>query len=394
MRRRVVRWLAVLAVAAIVAAAIGIVLMRGEPEPPRFAEFIGDRSCLQCHQQQRAFEGTAHHRTSAPAGAGTIAASFAPGENTLGTPNPGLRYRMEAHPDGFFQTAVVGEPPDTTTITKRIDLVIGSGRKGQTYLYWDSGNRLYQLPISYWTALRAWISSPGYPEGVVNFHRVVAPRCLECHATHLEPVGDTIESNRYDREKQVLGVTCEKCHGPGREHVERQGSVLGRLMGNAVVNPAELPRTRQLEQCAQCHGGIGEPAAPAFSYRPGEPLQRYLHLSPPPNPDEVVDVHGNQVALLMRSPCFQGSNMTCSTCHDVHRTQRDAAAFSARCLTCHQAQSHEPVPAGGPSLATGCVDCHMPELPSSAIVSVRDAKQVRPRVRTHWIRVYSEEERR
>jgi hypothetical protein len=42
--------------------------------------------------------------------------------------------------------------PYTTEHTERFDYVIGSGGKGQTYLYWK-GDLLFQLPVSYWTEL-------------------------------------------------------------------------------------------------------------------------------------------------------------------------------------------------------------------------------------------------
>ncbi len=71
------------------------------------------------------------------------------------------------------------QPPQQKTRTERIDIVTGSGIKGQTYLYWK-GDQLFQLPVSYWTDLKRWITSPGYTEGVANFDRPIVPRCLEC----------------------------------------------------------------------------------------------------------------------------------------------------------------------------------------------------------------------
>ena len=107
-----------------------------------------------------------------------------------------------------------------------------------------------------------------------------------------------------------------------------------------IVNPAKLSRDRQVDVCAICHAGIGTaPLAPAFSYIPGEPLQDYINLGTP-DPNAKIDVHGNQVMLLQRSRCFQSSPaMSCSTCHNVHVPQRDAAAFSSHCLSCHKAES-------------------------------------------------------
>lgn len=376
-----------------VACVVAVLVLWRRPEPQVHppidpAAYVGTNTCLSCHQDKKSFLGTAHHLTSALATGSTIAGSFHEGQNVLKTSNPYVYFRMDSTEDGFVQTAVEGMPPDTQSVSRQFDLVIGSGRKGQTYLYWEDGDRLFQLPVSYWTSLRAWVNSPGMREGVVNFNRFVTPRCLECHASAFESLPDSSSfANRYNPANYILGVSCEKCHGPGGEHVARQSSWRSRLAGSAIVNPADLSRQRQVEGCALCHGGIGEPQAPAFSYRPGEPLENYLHLSPP-IPGEDIDVHGNQVALLARSPCFQSSDMTCSTCHNVHQPQRNAAAFSSTCLSCHKVQSCGLFPERGHELARNCVDCHMPNLPTGQIVSRNDGMTTQPKVRSHWIKVY------
>ena len=109
--------------------------------PPVAADYVGDSACLACHTERRTFLSTAHHLTSTQASLATVHGSFAPGENVVPTSNPYLHYRMEARPDGLYQSAVIEQPPDT--ITRPFDLVIGSGRKGQSYLYWK-GDRLFE----------------------------------------------------------------------------------------------------------------------------------------------------------------------------------------------------------------------------------------------------------
>jgi hypothetical protein len=126
---------------------------------------------------------------------------------------------------------------------------------------------------------------------------------------------------------------------------------------------------------------------PSFSYVAGNRLEDFVALTQPP-PNAPVDVHGNQVALLQRSRCYQASQMTCLTCHDVHATQRDTKQLSGRCLTCHQEQSCKLFPAQGHALAGRCVDCHMPVQASNVIVSSLEGTQQRELVRSHWIRVY------
>jgi hypothetical protein len=82
--------------------------------------------------------------------------------------------------------------------------------------------------------------------------------------------------------------------------------------------------------------------------------------------------------------------MTCLTCHDVHRQQRNVAELSGRCLTCHQEQSCPLFAKQGHALAGRCVDCHMPLQSSKLIVSSLEGKQEQAQVRNHWIRVYPE----
>ena len=356
--------------------------------------FVGDEKCLSCHPKQKEFPRTAHHLTSRQATRDSIAGSFAPGKNVLKTPEPELQYRMEARADGFFQTGVVGTPPDTVTTAQRFDLVIGSGRKGQTYLYWGRGaeggeaDRLFQLPVSYWTEIASWVNSPGYGDRVLDFSRPVLPRCLECHATYAEALEDPNAASRYLRASLVVGVTCERCHGPGAEHAA-VNSVPGRKpLDHAIVNPAKLPRDRQLALCSLCHGGVGVGKTPVFSYKVGDALAEHLQLESP-KPEEPLDVHGNQVELLERSKCFKSSDMTCSTCHDVHLPQRSVVDFSARCLTCHKVESCGLFPRRGRTLTGKCVDCHLPNQTSNVIFSTHAGTRIRPKVRNHWIKVYS-----
>jgi hypothetical protein len=383
---RIGRWVAALSLALTAALAALLIGARHRPEPVTASNSVGDATCVSCHRQHASFDGTAHRLTSRPPTRAAIAASFTEGENVLRTSNPALSYRMDSTAAGFTQTARLGEPPNVVEHSEKISLVIGSARKGQTYLY-AHGDQLFELPVSYWTSIGRWINSPGYFDGSMNFARPVTPRCLECHATWFKAVPDARVSNRYDTSTApMLGITCEKCHGSGAAHLARQRSPM-RVVGPAILNPARLERARQIDGCAQCHGGAGRLADAAFGYLPTKPLASHLTLDRP-SPGSAVDVHGNQVALLERSKCFRASNMTCTSCHDVHRTQRDPRELSGRCLTCHQAQSHKPLPTQAQPLAGRCVDCHMPLQSSNLIISEHEGRSERPQVRTHWIKVY------
>jgi Cytochrome c554 and c-prime len=380
--------------------------LKNERLTPR-RDYIGDAVCSQCHQDKvESYNKTAHHLTSQLAKKDAIVGNFAPGSNTMATANPNLSFRMDEKGNDFFQTAIWGLPgasatavpfssptSGTRTRTERLDLVIGSGGKGQTYLFWED-DALFQLPVGYSTVYHQWINSPGYADGTADFQRAIVPRCLECHATYFESVFPGTDSNEYDTKNFVLGVSCESCHGPGRKHAESYNSNSPIHRASTIINPAKLSPARRADVCAQCHGGPGErEILPAFSYVPGQPLAKYIDLGPIDSAVDV-DVHGKQGKLMMRSRCYLlSASMNCSTCHDVHKTEPDLAAMSEHCLSCHKVQASVTHAKVGDGIMTNCIDCHMPMLESKVVSLDVNGKSVRPRFRSHWIKIYSETER-
>jgi len=353
------------------------------------AGYAGDEACQACHRvQSEAYIHTAHHLTSQLAGPSSILGTFGPGENGLRTANPALHFEMEAKDGAYFQTAIAGFPYMSVR-AERMDVVVGSGHRAQTYLYWR-GDQLFELPVSYWLEGSAgWVNSPGYQNGLANFGRTIPPRCLECHASFIQATALGTFDNHYDRASLVPGVACETCHGPGKEHIALHAPGSQAKTGQAILNPATFPRDRQIDLCALCHNGIErQQLGPAFSYVPGQPLANYLQPNPMDNTTRP-DVHGNQVGLLKRSRCFLSSaTMTCTTCHDVHAPERDAASYSGRCLQCHQVTGCGMYKTMGKQIATNCIDCHMPLLTTSAIVATRGDESIGTKIRTHWIKIY------
>lgn len=363
--------------------------------------YVGDAACLPCHKEQSiSYRRTAHHLTSRPANKDTILGSFSSASNVLMISNsettdtdPRLYFLMEAKRDGFYQTAIAEQGSQRLTRSERIDIVVGSGVRGQTYLYWH-GDQLYELPVSYWTDGHQWINSPGYKNGTANFARRADPRCLECHTTYIRATSTDPQMNLYDKTSLTMGISCESCHGPAAKHVAKEKEASVQSSGSTlhtILNPANLGRDLQVDQCALCHNGTqSQELLPAFSFRPGERLDRYFA------PDlsaliEQPDVHGNQVGLLKRSRCYLSSpSMTCSTCHDVHAPQHTAAEYSNRCLNCHQWQSCGISQKIGSGIMHNCIDCHMPLIQTNAIVSETSNKVLRTSIRSHWIKIYSD----
>ena len=360
-----------------------------EKKPPARLDYVGDQVCRSCHLEKwNTYAQTAHHLATSWPSPRTMKGSFTPDTNVLKTLNPYLSFKMTQTGDGYFQSAEEAlSATKKVSRTERIDIVAGSARKGQSYLFWK-GDQLFQLPVTYWTETDSWVNSPSYPDGSPHFDKAIIPRCLECHASYFEWLPPPV--NRYRKSSLMLGIFCEKCHGPGREHVARHHlkATLPAGTSEAIVNPARLARDRQIDVCGLCHSGNGTPIQPALSFLPGDSLDDYLDI-PFVGPEDAVDVHGSQVQLLKRSKCFQSTTtMTCTTCHDVHKPQVDAAAFSPRCLTCHEAKQCGEFAKLGEQGTRNCIDCHMPLQESRVLFSNTNGKKLMPLVRNHQIGIY------
>lgn len=361
-----------------------------------FEMFAGSAKCATCHKDiYEKHIRTGHYLTSQPALEKYIRGSFEPGKNTYAY-SPVTTVAMEKRDSGFYQVVY---QRGQEKYALHFDMVTGSGAKGQSYLYWKN-NRLSQMPVTYYTAANQWANSPGFPSKVV-LNRPITSRCLECHSTFAETISAPgIEPEEFDHSRMLLGVDCEKCHGPGVNHVEFQTKNPADTNGKYIINPATLTRKQNLDLCGLCHGGVLAKIKPSFEYTVGDTLSNYFAEKNISNatPDyDNIDVHGNQYGLLKASKCFTMSDMTCNSCHNTHENERGKKAlFSRRCMTCHNAEHNnfcKMSPTPGVSITSNCIDCHMPAKPSRAITLLLPGANVPTAalVRSHFISIYPEE---
>jgi hypothetical protein len=359
-----------------------------------FKKFAGSQSCANCHKD--IYEKnllTEHHHTSTLPSENSITGSFEEGKNVFVFDGLNM-IKMEKRDSGFYQVHY----SNGNEIRKaKFDIVIGSGRKGQSYLNWLN-ERLVQLPITYFSPVGQWSNSPGYPPDKIVFNRPITSRCLECHSTYFEKVSDTsMMLEEFDHNRIILGVECEKCHGPGAMHVEFQSKNPGVREAKFIINPGKLPRERILDLCALCHGGKLTKTKPSFSFQPGDTLSNYFSPQSPLVNANNIDVHGNQLGLLSFSKCFKLSNLTCMNCHNIHENENgQIKVFSQRCMNCHS-EGHGKIckmtASIGPAITQNCIDCHMPKQPSHAVTVFLQGEQFPTPVmmRTHYVKVYPEE---
>jgi predicted CXXCH cytochrome family protein len=302
-------------------------------------------------------------------------------------------YQMIQRDGRYFQRRyqIGRDGVETNVIEKEIDFVVGSGNHSRTYLHQAGTGGLVELPLAWYSAEGGyWAMNPGYDRpDHEGFRRRVTYECIFCHNGYPElPEGSDLSgSDPVFPRALPSGIDCQRCHGPGREHVEAVSA--GRTadeIRKAIVNPSKLGSERQMDVCLQCHLEPTSSRLPAFvarfdrgvfSYRPGERLADYklfFDHAPGTGRDDKFEIahHGYR---LRKSACFQQSagRLTCTTCHNPHEALRGEAAqrqFVAVCRNCHQDHVETLVQAGLHTALDDCLTCHMPKRRTEDVVHV------------------------
>jgi len=358
-------------------------------KPVAYSQFAGSVVCADCHKTiSHDYLHAAHYLTSQPASKKSIKGSFVPGENYYAY-RPDRVVVLESRDSGLYQ---VYYSKRIEKLARRFDIVIGSGTNGQTYLSWLN-DQIIELPVSYFTLVKSWENSPGYPLSPIVFNRLATTRCLECHTTLATTTTSPLqEPERFDSTKMIYTISCERCHGPASQHVEFEKQHPGDTTGKHIVNPAKLSYKLQMDVCNLCHSGRLQKTQPSFSFIAGDTLANYFSIDTTIKKAEDIDVHGNQFGLLANSKCFIVSKtLTCTTCHDVHKNERGKMQLlSQRCTSCHSIE-HKPVEGlSSKTITNNCIDCHMPEQPSRSIEFILQGDNFpTPAImRTHFITIY------
>ena len=243
---------------------------------------------------------------------------------------------------------------------------------------WDITNHVWR---PYFVAKGTDWWEPFYPPD--NAQRPTGPTCDGCHS---------VDYNIHTKQVSEWNVGCEKCHGPGSEHVQHPTR-------NNILNPAHMDYVQASDTCIQCHSQ-GRPLTNPMEgkyydwpvgYRVGSKLQDYWRLEESSLGQQTFThfAEGTAHKNRMQGNDFIQSVMyrrgiTCFSCHDVHGTDNYAQLRKPGdqiCLDCHGQLS-----LNGPRTATleehthhkkgsagsSCIACHMPKIETTlADVKVR-----------------------
>jgi len=293
------------------------------------------------------------------------------------------RFYQRRHQIGF-------DGQETNVFEKEIHFVVGSGNHVRTYLHRTAEGRIFELPLAWYAENGGrYALNPGYDHANhPDFRREITHECVFCHNAFPEiaPGSDRVGSEPRFPGRMPEGIDCQRCHGPGRAHVEAARSGDPQMIRKAIVNPAGWTPERQLELCMQCHLETTSTRLPhtilrlnrgAFSYRPGEPLADYaLHFDHAPRKgwDDKFEI-ASHAYRLRKSVCFERSagKMTCTTCHDPHSVPRGESAvehYARACGSCHQPDLQKQIEAKRHTSVRACAACHMPRRRTDDVIHV------------------------
>ncbi len=299
------------------------------------AVWVGSQACQPCHSGISA----AYAKTSMAQSSG-LATQLQPAAFQAG----GHRYRISNHTLHFDSGSA------------SVDYFLGSGRTGRTYLH-KQDRFLFELPVTWFAREGKWKPSPGYEhDSEVDLTRAIDPTCLSCHASRIRPIYGT--RNRYaDPPFLDNGVSCERCHGPGGEHVRNPAA-------NRMVNPVKLDAERRDSVCMQCHltGGarVERPGKKFAQFRAGDRVGDFAtYFSSSKSRDNLKIVSHFERLTMSACKRASGDALWCGSCHQPHT---NANKTQQACIGCH-AQAHM-----NQELAKqNCASCHMPKANASDV---------------------------
>jgi predicted CXXCH cytochrome family protein len=328
------------------------------------SDYTGSESCARCHDVEHTqWKNSLHIKMTKPIAEATVVGDFREGTKFA---DHGRSYTFGTK-DGkpYVSVAVPGRTPETFSV----DYTLGAKRY-QGYLSTLPEGRIYVLPVFWHVATKRWIDwkeITSVPEGVHNLRQIWNANCFNCHATNLTQ-GYNVEEKNYKTTWSEMGIGCEACHGPGREHVA--------LMDAWEKDPASKPKydnsskNRQLsdtlkilsvkssdprriyDTCSYCHGNKRNVF---LGFKGGDKFSDYAmpFLISDPLPEN--DLQGefwpdgrpnrfNRPQALALSGCFKAGAVACTSCHVAHGSRNEFSLKvninqgrngDALCTQCH-----------------------------------------------------------
>lgn len=222
---------------------------------PNLDAYAGTAACATCHADIVASQATSQMaRTLTPASQSTVL-------------NQHLRKLYHSGPYTYSLAKSPGKKGADISVSVSdgaqqqsaiLQWALGSGDVGQSYL-WQKDGAFYESRFNFFSTLDTFDSTPGRLHGTpisidMAIGRPLEPfearSCLSCHTTAMS------SASPLDFKSIIPGVSCEVCHGPGRDHIAAAKSHLATPSApwnKQIVNSARMSPTESVDFCGACH---------------------------------------------------------------------------------------------------------------------------------------------
>ncbi len=333
--------------------------------------FVGSKTCRDCHEDfyklwATSFHGLAMRPYTPEFGRKKLLPQA--GEIAIGK----TRYQAEIDDRGgrIRQRGADGEK------TYSIKHVMG-GKNVYYFLTSLERGRLQVLPLAYDVHKKAWYDTAA--SGVRHFpdrrdealdwtDRMFTfnTTCFNCHVSQLctnyDLAGDTYKTTWGEP-----GISCESCHGPGKEHVSAMiAGVEGHTSKDIrIIRTKEFTPAQINDMCATCHAKL---VPLSLDFPPGGKFFDHFDLVVLDHQDYYPDGRdlGENYTYTswMVSPCSKSGKLDCNHCHTPSgRPRYIGKERNQSCTPCHQKLVDNPVAHGHHvpgSKGNDCIRCHMP----------------------------------
>lgn len=328
--------------------------------------FVGDESCKSCHSSEFGGWKDSHHDYAMRvADSSTVRGDFSD-----------ITFKQEDGTYRFFRKGdrYMVEAPDSSGESQTYQITHTFGWTPlQQYLVDFGRGKLQALRVAWDTEEEHWFSmhpdekiEPGdwlhWTGGAMNWNTM----CADCHSTQLEENYDP-QTDAFNTTWTSINVSCESCHGPGKEHVEfmqtgeSQDASAERIREDLKLTE-NSSQTAQIETCARCHS-LREKLVDGYDHE-----KEFMDHFNPNLPHSDMYFPDGQIlgevyvyGSFLQSKMFQ-EGVKCNDCHDPHSLELKAnVTDNTLCMQCHEPRYnteehhfHEPN-----TESSQCINCHM-----------------------------------
>ncbi len=327
--------------------------------------YVGDESCKKCHTAEfHDWKKSDHYMSMLPPNDSTVKGNF----NNVTFTADGVTSRFFKKENKFY---INTEGVDGKNHDFEVKYIFGYTPLQQYLIQFPSG-RLQVPRLSYDVIKKKWFNQ--YAGQKIPSHDWIHwtgnaqnwnTMCATCHSTNLRKNYD-IKSDTYKTSYSVINVSCESCHGAGKQHVEFMNSSEyksgKKVVGSFLKLHRNTNQTELLNTCAPCHARISEINGSHIESK--EIMDNYIAQIPDTEffyaDGQVKDEDYIYTSFLQSKMYAKG--VSCIDCHNPHTTKLKRIG-NQTCTQCHlstkyDASSHTFHSKGSESSL--CVNCHMP----------------------------------